>query len=460
MTHDARTTLMMEEKIPVLMTKFAAPAIVSMLISAAYNVVDAIFVGLISTQAIAATLIAFPMFMLISMIGMAIGVGAGSYISRLLGEKNLEQAHKTGSTAVFTCMSLGILLTVLSLSFLRPLLLAFGATETILPYAIQYTGALLTGTLFSIVSLCLNNMLRAEGSVRMSMIGISAGAILNVALDPLFMFTFGLGVTGAAVATVLSQAISTGLLVWYYVNGKSLIKIRLRYWSFSGQIYSEIVKIGSPVILRQGLMSVAMAILNTTAGNYGDYAIAAMGIVQRVAMPGLFVVFGFAQGFQPIAGFSYGAKRYDRLLEAITVSMKRTTLFCTVLAAAFFVFPVPLIRLFSRDAEVIALGARGLRYFALFFPAFGFNVTTNVLFSAIGRALPAGILSLSRQGIFFIPALILLPQFFGLTGLLWSQPAADAATTLLTSLFAIRTLKQFQTLQSQMSEEPSAPIYS
>lgn len=456
MPHDSRSTRMEKERIPKLLTRFAIPAITSMLIAAIYNVVDTLFVGRIGTEAIGATSVAFPLFMLFSTFGLSIGIGAASYISRLLGAKEIEQAHRAGTTALFTTIGLALILTTVGLNNLRPLLRAFGATDTILPYALDYTSILIGGAIFTMCNMCMNNMLRAEGSVTMSMIGISLGAVLNIILDPIFIFTLGMGVKGAAAATVLAQAISTIVLVSYYLSRRSTLVLHPKYFTPSRKMYGEIVKMGIPTILRQGLVSVSMGFFNVAAGRYGDAAIAALGIVLRVSMPGLMVLFGFGHGFQPIAGYNYGAKRYDRLLEAITVTLKRTTTFCLIFTVFLIALAPLIIDAFSDDPAVLAIGVKGLRYFALIFPAFGFNITMQTLFMAMGRALPAGFLALSRQGFFLIPAIVLLPSWFGLTGLLVCQPVADFATTILTAMLAYTTLREIKDLQANTRSEPDA----
>jgi putative MATE family efflux protein len=457
MPHDARSRMMEDEQIPTLLTKFAIPAIVSMLIAAVYNVVDTLFVGRLGTEAIGATSIAFPLFMLFSTFGLSVGIGAASYISRMLGAKDAEQAHRAGTTAIVTTIGLALILSTLGLLALNPLLRAFGATATILPYARDYTGILVGGAIFTMCNMCMNNMLRAEGSVKMSMLGISAGAIINIALDPICIFTLGLGVKGAAIATVVAQAISTLILASYYLRRKSVLIIHPRYFTPSRQMYGEIVKMGIPTIVRQGLVSVSMGFFNVVAGAYGDAAIAAMGVVVRVSMPGVMTLFGFGQGFQPIAGYNYGAKRYDRLLEAIRVSITRASLFCLALTALMMGLAGPIIRAFSSDPDVIAIGVRGLRYFALIFPMFGFNIIVHTLFMALGRAIPAGILAFSRQGIFLIPAIAVLPRWFGLTGLLLCQPVADFATTALTLALAGATLRDIRRLRDTMPTPTPVP---
>jgi putative MATE family efflux protein len=444
---DARSRLLAEEPIPRLLAKFSGPAIVGMLVMAIYNIVDTIFVGRIGTEAIAAIAIAFPIFMLIGTIGLAMGIGAGSYISRLLGEKNIEQANHTASTALLTTVGLALLFILSGSIFLQQMLRAFGATDTVLPYGIEYSGVLVAGSIFTMSNMCMNNMLRAEGSVKMSMIGLSTGAILNIILDPIFIFTLGMGIKGAAVATVLAQLVSTSLLLGYYLSGKSMLRIHLRLFRFSRKIYSEIIKIGFPTFVRQALVSASIGLMNNIAGNYGDPAIAAIGIILRVFPLGLMVLFGFAQGFQPIAGFSYGAKRYDRLLESIKVSLKWSSIFCVILTILFMVFTAPIIKVFSRDPEVIAIGVKGLRYFSIPLPVLGFTILMSTLFSALGRGFPSLILSFSRQGFFLMPCLIILPGVWGLNGLLFSQTAADISTALLTLFLSLKLIREIRTLQ-------------
>ncbi len=444
---DARSRLLAEEPIPRLLAKFAGPAIIGMLVQAIYNIVDAIFVGRIGTEAIAAIAIAFPIFMLIATLGLAMGVGASSYISRLLGEKNIQQANHTASTALFTTVGLALLFALFGSIFLQQMLRAFGATDTVLPYAMKYSGILVIGSIFTMSNMCMSNMLRAEGSVKISMIGLSIGAILNIILDPIFIFTLGMGIKGAAAATVLAQIVSTILLLGYYLTGRSLVRIHFRLFRFSRKIYTELIKIGFPTLVRQGLVGMSIGLMNNIAGNYGDQAIASIGIILRVYPLGLMVLFGFAHGFQPIAGFSYGAKRYDRLLESIQVSLKWSSIFCLGLTLLFLLFTEPIIRVFSRDPDVIAIGVKGLRYFSIPLPVLGFSIIMMSLFSALGRGLPSIILSLSRQGFFLVPCLIIFPGLWGLDGLLFSQAAADIATTLLTVFLSLKLIRELQALQ-------------
>lgn len=444
-SREKKAKMMGEGNIPDVLMKLAIPGIIAMLINAVYNVVDTIFVGkLQNTSAIAAVSVAFPMFMLIAALGQMFGVGSGSYISRLLGENNREQADKTASTTFFTAVIISIGFTILGLIFIDPLLKLFGATDTIMPYAHGYGMILMAGSVFTILNMTMNNMIRAEGNAKYSMIAISLGAVLNIILDPIIMFGFGMGVKGAALATVIGQAISTIWLVSYYVSGKSYVKISIKNFKPSIGIYSEILKIGIATLARQGLASVSMGLVNTACKPYGDAAVAAMGVTLRVFCIAMYVVLGYNQGFQPVAGYNYGAKKYDRLNEAIKVSLKRTTIFCIISAVVFIIFANPIIAVFSNDAEVIEIGAKILRAISLLLPLFGFQQVYASLFQSLGKGKEALLLSLSRQGIFLIPAVLILPKMFGLDGVIFTQPVADLCTVLVTAVLAVKISKELK----------------
>jgi putative MATE family efflux protein len=451
---DDRAKMMGEGNIPDVLMKLAIPGIIAMLINAVYNVVDTVFVGMLeNTSAIAAVSVAFPMFMLIAALGQMFGVGSGSYISRLLGENNKEQADKTASTTFFTALIIAICFTILGLFFIKPLLIMFGATDTILPYAHGYGKILMLGSVFTILNMTMNNMIRAEGNAKYSMIAISLGAALNIILDPVIMFGFGMGVKGAALATVIGQAISTIFLVSYYISGKSYVKISVKKFNPSIKIYSEMLKIGVATLARQGLASLSMGLINTACKPYGDAAVAAMGVTLRVFCVAMYVVLGYNQGFQPVAGYNYGAKKYMRLKEAIKVSLKRTTIFCTISALIFIIFAKPIIGAFSKDPEVIKIGVQILRAISLILPFFGFQQVYASLFQSLGKGKEALLLSLSRQGIFLIPAVMILPKIFGLNGVILTQPIADLCTLMVTSVFAVKISKELRSKEENLKSE-------
>ncbi|SHH71088.1 MATE family efflux transporter [Clostridium grantii] len=437
MEKNSRAKLLGEEKVTKALFKLSVPAIVGMMINAIYNVVDTFFVGkLNSTSATGAVAVAFPIFMLIGGVGLTFGMGGGSYISRLLGEKKKQTADKVASTTLFTSLAVGIIFTILGVIFLEPLLKAFGSTETILVYAKDYTRILIFGSVFTVMNMTQNNIIRAEGNPLYSMIGMSVGAILNMILDPIFMFVFNMGITGAALATVFAQGISFIFLSSYFIRKKSYVEISLNNITITKHIYGEIMKIGIPTFVRQTLSSVSISLINIAAAPYGDSAVASMGIVLRIVSLGMFVIFGYNQGFQPLAGFNYGAKNFERLHKAVRISLKFTTVFSTCIALVFIVFANPIINIFSSDSEVIAIGVTALRAICIFFPTFGFQNVYATLYVALGKGLGALILSMSRQGIFLIPAILIMPKLFNIKGVLFAQTVADLCTIIVTIILA------------------------
>ncbi|RAK05357.1 putative MATE family efflux protein [Halanaerobium saccharolyticum] len=449
MYKDEKTRKLAETPIPKLLTEMSIPAIIGMLVSAVYNIVDTIFVGRIGTEAIGAVTIAFPLFMAISAIGLTFGVGSASLISRLLGENNKEMANRVSTTSIITTFILGIVLAVGGLYFLRPLLRLFGATDIIMPYAVNYTAIIIFGSIFTMSNMNMNNMVRAEGSAKMSMVALSTGAVLNIILDPILIFYFGMGIAGASAATVFAQAVSTVMLILFYKSEKSVLDFKIKEFKPSLSIYTEIMKIGIPTLIRQLLSSVAMTLLNNMAAVYGAAVVASVGIINRVFSFGFFIIAGFTQGFQPIAGFNFGALKIQRLKDSIKITIKRTTIFGMILFVVFFFFNKQVISFFSRDPEVIKIASTGLRLYALVLPLLGFSITINTLFQALGHGIPATILSFSRQGLFFIPAIFLLSNNFKMQGLFMAQPVADGLTALLTALLFIYVYREIKELEAE-----------
>jgi putative MATE family efflux protein len=437
-----RAKLLGETKIETALIKMTVPAIIGMMVNAIYNIVDAVYIGMLGTVRQAATNIVFPLFMIIGAVGLTFGIGAASYISRLLGQKNTDEANKTASTALFSSLIAGIVCTVLGLIYMREILIQFGATETNIEYAIKYARILTLGSIFTMLNMTMNNMLRAEGSSRISMIALTIGAVINIILDPIFIFVFNQGITGAAIATILSQLISTIILLSYYLIGKSVLKISYRFITISTKIYVEIMKIGLPTFIRQILASLAIALTNTAARVYGDPAIAGIGIINRVFMVVFYFIIGFNQGFQPIAGFSYGAKNIQRLKDCIKVSIRWTTIYCIIMTILFYVFAEPIVRLFSDDGEVIIIGIKTLYALCIMLPFTGIIIIFSGLFQAMGHGIKASILSLSRQGIFLIPALFILPKYYKLNGIIFAQPLADLCTLAVIFIISIDIIKE------------------
>ncbi|PRR79693.1 Multidrug export protein MepA [Clostridium liquoris] len=460
---EEKTRFIGEGDIKKVLIHLSIPAIVAMLISAIYNLTDTAFIGMLhDTSAIGAVSVAFPIFLVIAALGQGIGVGSASYISRCLGSKKNETANKTASTAVTLSIIIGVLCAVFGLIFMEDILALVGASPTIMPYAKDYSRPLIFCAVFNIINMTLNNIIRAEGGARYSMVAITIGAVLNIILDPIFIFPLGMGVRGAAIATVIGQAFSTVYLVLYFTQGKSALEIHLKDFSLSKDIYEQIVKIGVPAFLMQFLASFSISLLNNAAVAYGDAAVAATGITIKLNTLLLYVLIGYGQGFQPVVGYNYGAKKYDRVREAIKISLIWTTAFSIISTVAFSLCAEPLTRAFSKDPEVIKVGADFIIAVGVLRPLLGFQIVYLTLFQALGKSKQATTLAIGRQGLFLIAAIMTLPTFFqnhidslgiftkilpyklepGLYGVIYSQFAADALGVILTLIFASRLKKE------------------
>ncbi len=439
---------MTETPIPKLITSLAIPTIISMLVTSIYNMADTFFVSKLGTSATGAVGIVFSLMAIIQAVGFTLGMGAGSLISRLMGQKKQEEAQEVASTSFFTAILFGLLLTFFGLIFIDPFMDLLGATPTILPFARGYARYILLGASIMSASFVLNNLLRCQGRAIYSMVGIGLGGLLNIALDPIFIFVFDLGISGAAIATLISQCISFSILLFFVCSAKSDVHVSLRKVSRRPRIYAQIIKTGLPTLARQGLASAANIALNVNAAVYGDAAVAAMSVVGRIFMFIISAIIGFGQGFQPVAGFNYGAKKYGRVREAYWFTVKVGTVFLTVMAILGFFFAPQAMALFRKDdAEVIAIGALCMRAQCIFLPTQPFVVASNMLFQSIGKSWRATFLSAARQGIFFLPAIVLLPMLFELTGVQVAQAAADALTFAVTIPFVILFFKELKQIE-------------
>ena len=433
-----RIYLLEEAGVASALLKLGIPTMVGMLISALYNAIDAYFVGGLGMSQMGAVSVVFPIVQIIIGLGMMFGAGASSYISRLLGKGDNEQANKTASTSLFSGLLVGAIIIIGIIVFLDPVLTSLGSTETILPYARAYAKIYVTGSIINVFTVMMNNLLTAQGATKFTMIAMLTGSIANVILDPIMIYGMDLGIEGAAIATVISLCINMALYIGYIVKKKGVLRFSVRNIAPSKTIYAEVLKIGIPVLLFQLLASTAMGSINTAAKPYGDYAVAAMGAVIRIMTVVTYVVFGFLKGFQPFAGYNYGAKKYERLKKSIRLCMIWSTAFCIFAAIVLFIFADPVVSLFGTDVKMIDLAAKALRLNAVLFITFGFQMVYASLYLAIGKSLVGSILSLSRQGIFFFPLVFALPHLLGLTGVIWVQPMADLLTTILTVIFAVK----------------------
>lgn len=433
-----RIYLLEEAGVASALLKLGIPTMVGMLISALYNAIDAYFVGGLGMSQMGAVSVVFPIVQIIIGLGMMFGAGTSSYISRLLGKGDNEQANKTASTSLFSGLLVGTVIIIGIMVFLDPVLTSLGSTETILPYARAYAKIYVTGSIINVFTVMMNNLLTAQGATKFTMIAMLTGSIANVILDPIMIYGMDLGIEGAAIATVISLCINMALYIGYIAKKKGVLRFSVRNIALSKTIYAEVLKIGIPVLLFQLLASTAMGSINTAAKPYGDYAVAAMGAVIRIMTVVTYVVFGFLKGFQPFAGYNYGAKKYERLKKSIRLCMIWSTAFCIFAAIVLFIFADPVVSLFGTDVKMIDLAAKALRLNAVLFITFGFQMVYSSLYLAIGKSLIGSILSLSRQGIFFFPLVFALPHLLGLTGVIWVQPMADLLTTILTVIFAVK----------------------
>ena len=427
-----------------LICKLAVPCIISMLVTAFYNMADTYFVDkLNSNAATGAVGVVFSVMAVIQAVGFFFGQGSGNYISRELGKRNYDEAAKMASTGFFSALGAGVLFCVFGLIFLEPLAYLLGSTETILPYTKDYLGVILLGAPWMCASLVLNNQLRFQGSASFAMVGIVTGAVLNIALDPLLIFTCGLGVAGAGLATIISQFVSFCLLLVGCTRGGN-ISIKLSNYRFRWHYFHMIIRGGLPSLARQCLNSVATVCLVHSAKEYGDAAIAAMSVVQRITMFGASAMLGFGQGFQPVCGFNYGARLYKRVRDGFWFSVVVSTLTLFAIGGLGFAFAPTVVGWLRSDGDVIAIGSVALRFQCVTFFVQGWVVMSNMLQQSIGRTVPATFLSVARQGLFFIPVVLLLPRFLGITGIQMAQSTADVLTFLCAIPIQIHVLKTLE----------------
>lgn len=433
------------------------PTMIGMLINALYNLVDAYFVGGLGESQMGAISVVYPLGQVVVGLGLLFGNGAASYISRLLGRNKKEQANKVASTALYSSLSVGAVVIIVSVVFMKPILKLLGATESILPYAVTYASIYIISCIFNVFNVTMNNIVTSEGAAKTTMCALLIGAVLNIGLDPLFIYTFHLGVAGAAIATAISQIVSTGIYLLYIFRKKSVFQFKIKDYTLSKEIISEIFKIGIPTLVFQLLTSLSISLINNAAGNYGDAAIAGMGVVTRLVSMGSLTVFGFIKGFQPIAGYSYGAKKFDRLRSAIKTSVLWSTTFCVIAGLLFTVFSSNIVSQFTTgNAEMICIGVKSLRANGITFMLFGFYTVYSSLFLALGKGKEGFILGACRQGICFIPVILILPTLWGLNGILYAQPIADIISAVITAFMAIPLHKSFHIAEQKLKEDISS----
>lgn len=426
------------------------PIMIGMLINAFYNLADAYFVGGLGEQQMGAISIVFPIGQAVVGLGLMFGNGAASYLSRLLGCGNKKAADMAASTALYSSVFIGAVLIMIAAIFLKPILTLLGATETIMPYALIYARIYILSCIFNVFNVTMNNIAASEGAAKTTMFALLSGAVINIGLDPLFIYTFHMEVAGAAIATAISQFISTVIYLSYILKKKSAFTFAIRDFSPSRQIYIEILKIGIPTLVFQLLTSLSIALINRASTGYGDSVIAGMGAVTRITSMGTSVVFGFLKGFQSIAGFSYGAKNFQRLRQSVKISILWSTVFCIITGLFMIIFSAQIIAQFANGKkEMILFGQKSLAANGFSFFLFGFYTVYSSLLLALGKGTAGFLLGACRQGICFIPVILLLPEIFGLNGILYAQPAADVLSAIVTVFMAF-------TLHRKLSREEQA----
>ena len=446
MTSDDRSALqfrrMTETPIPQLVLSLAAPTILSMLITSIYNLADTFFVGQISTSASGAVGVVSSLMAIIQALGFMLGHGAGTIISRSLGSRDTTAATRFASTSFFTALVFGVVLAVAGLGTLPHFMMLLGSTETILPHACAYARPILIAAPLMISSLVMNNILRYEGKASFAMIGLVTGGVLNIALDPLFMFVFGLGTAGAGIATALSQSISFCILLSMFLRGKTVSQFRLSAVTREARDFGRILLGGAPSFGRQGLNSIGGMLLNLAARSYGDAAVAGMSIVSRIFMFIISVAIGVGQGLQPVASFNYGARKYRRVRQAAIFTIEAAFCMLVVLVGLCWVNGDALVRLFRDDPAVTAVALPAFHYQCLAMLLQPIIVVANMTFQSVGASGRATFLACCRQGVFFIPLILILPRTHGLFGVEICQPIADVLTFLVSLPFLIAFLQQ------------------
>ena len=446
---------MTQTPVPKLILGLAAPTILSMLITSIYNLADTFFVGQLSTSASGAVGVVSSLMAIIQALGFMLGHGAGGIISRSLGSQDTHAATKFASTSFFTALTFGAVLTVLGLAALPDFMMLLGSTDTILPHACAYARPILIAAPLMMSSLVMNNILRYEGKASFAMIGLVTGGVLNIVLDPVFIFGLGMGTGGAGTATALSQSISFCILLSMFLRGKTVSQFRLSAVTREARDFGRILLGGAPSFGRQGLNSIGGMLLNIAARSYGDASVAGMSIVSRIFMFILSVAIGVGQGLQPVASFNYGARNYLRVRQAAVFTLKAAFALLVVLIAVCWWNDENLIRLFRDDPEVTAVALPAFRYQCFAILLQPVIAVTNMTFQSVGKAGRATFLACCRQGVCFIPLILVLPRVLGLVGVELCQPIADALTFFISLPFLLAFLRQLE--QMDKAEASHAP---
>lgn len=443
---DSKESLLSSVKPSKAIINLAVPATLALLAKAVYNIVDTAYIGMLNSDiALAAVGVTLPLLLIMVSVENIFAAGASVLAGRQLGAGEKEKASQTVTTIVGFSMFVGILLCVMGIIFIEPLLRAFGASDTVLPQAKDYAFWMFIAALFNLPAQSMNCAARAESSVKISSVAVIVGAALNVLLDPVFMFSWGMGmgVEGASLATTISQCVTFVILMWYYLSGRSIIKVKLRYFKLSGSFLWTVTSIGIPTAVIQICLAVATSLTNIAAKPLtdSDLIIAAYGVVQRLILIGCYVIMGFMQGYQPVDSYAFGAKNEDRFHESVRFALKGAMLLTVIVAGTYILLSKPLILLFNRNPVVVEFGRWLLISQVILYPAFGLCYMMTITFQTIGASKMGLFLSMIRQGLFYVPFILTLPGFFGVKGIYLSQPAADVLTILI-CLYLVRPMKK------------------
>jgi len=451
---DHKTERMGEYPVGKLLLEFSIPAIIAMIANALYNVVDSIFVGRgVGSLALTAVTIAFPIMIILMAFGMLIGIGATALISLKLGQQKRGEAEEILGTAFALTFIFGIGISMIVLLFLDPILRFLGATPDVFDYAKQFTTVILIGAVFQFISFGLNNIIRAEGNPMISMVTMLFSAGMNTILNPLFIFVFHWGVIGSALATVITQIIVSGYIIYHFTIGHSNLKLYKKNLKVRFDLLGKIAAIGLSPFLLQMAASVTFFIFNNSLLAYGgEMAVAAIGVINRSAMMLMMPIFGINQGAQPIIGYNYGAKKYDRVKQTLKLAAIAATLICVFGFIVSELFSHQIIGLFNKDKELIEIGTRGMRIFMLMLPIVGIQIVITNYFQAVGKASKAILLSLTRQVLFLIPLVLILPTFFKLDGIWMAGPIADFSSSMLAILLLVKEFRYLQNKHDQIDD--------
>lgn len=442
--NENRIKILKEENIDKALFKLGIPMVISLLVAALYNVVDTYFVSSLGKEAVAAVSVAFPIQLIFLGIGLTFGAGAGSYISRLLGGNNKKEASIVATVALILSAILGIITAIALFGYLEGVLKFMGAIPSIMEISKSYTEIFIVGGVLGAINVTLGNLVVAQGAAKISLKAMLLGSISNMVLDPIFIFGLNLGVRGAAIATLIARVITSLMYLIYFIGDKNLIEMKLSNFKPTFAIYKEILKIGISMLILHILQTISISKISYAASFYGEEAIAAMGIALRIVTLGTNVVLGYMKGLQPLAGFNYGAKNYERVRGAIKASIKWTNVFCIVWTLIIYVFAPSILSIFGTDENVLNIAVQALRAGVIMFMTFGFQFTYSTLYLSMGKALGGVFLNSLRQGIIFIPIILLLPKFMGLNGVIYAQTVSDLITTIITIPFAISIHKSLK----------------